>query len=183
MHLTLEPHADSRAPDIRIDAQAERTAGNGLRLRFRVGGAVDEIVLPPRGPQRRADGLWRHSCFEAFVRAPGEAGYFEINLAPSGEWAAYRFSDYRMGMAEAEEVPPPAIDATAKTESFELTATVELDAALGLLAAMPWQVGLSAVIEAKDGGLSHWALAHPEGQPDFHHRDCFALELPPPERG
>jgi len=22
-------------------------------------------------------------------------------------------------------------------------------------------------------------LAHPPGKPDFHHPDCFALELPP----
>ena len=179
MRLTLEPHVESRPPNIRIDAQAERTAGNALQLRFRLTGAVDQVVLPAPGLQRRIDGLWRHSCFEAFVRAPGEAGYFEINLAPSGEWAAYRFSDYRMDMAKAEEVPPPAIAASAEEEGFELRASVELDAALGLLAHLPWQLGLAVVIEARDGGISHWALAHPEGPPDFHHRDCFALELPP----
>ena len=40
-------------------------------------------------------------------------------------------------------------------------------------------MGLSAVIEEKDGTVSWWALAHPEGPPDFHHDACFALELPP----
>jgi hypothetical protein len=33
------------------------------------------------------------------------------------------------------------------------------------------------VIEEQGGGKSHWAIAHPPGQPDFHHRDCFAAEL------
>jgi hypothetical protein len=33
------------------------------------------------------------------------------------------------------------------------------------------------VIEAIDGTLSYWALAHAPGSPDFHHLDCFALEL------
>jgi hypothetical protein len=33
------------------------------------------------------------------------------------------------------------------------------------------------VIEAADGSLSYWALRHPPGKPDFHHRDAFALEL------
>lgn len=43
------------------------------------------------------------------------------------------------------------------------------------------QIGLSAVIEEMDGTKSYWALAHPAGKPDFHHPDCFTLELPPPE--
>jgi len=28
-----------------------------------------------------------------------------------------------------------------------------------------------------DEGLSYWALRHPPGGPDFHHADCFAMEL------
>ena len=52
--------------------------------------------------------------------------------------------------------------------------------------ALPWdrtgELGISAVIEEQDGRLSYWALAHPPGKPDFHHRDCFALRLPPVER-
>jgi hypothetical protein len=43
------------------------------------------------------------------------------------------------------------------------------------------RIGLSAVIEDVDGGLSYWALAHPSDKPDFHHPDSFALTLPPPE--
>jgi hypothetical protein len=43
-----------------------------------------------------------------------------------------------------------------------------------------WHVGLSAVIEETNGRKSYWALCHPPGKPDFHHPDCFALELPPP---
>ena len=30
--------------------------------------------------------------------------------------------------------------------------------------------------------MSYWALAHPPGKPDFHHPDCFALELPAARR-
>ena len=39
------------------------------------------------------------------------------------------------------------------------------------------EVGLSAVIEEQGGVLSYWALRHPPGKPDFHHRDSFAMEL------
>jgi len=41
------------------------------------------------------------------------------------------------------------------------------------------KVNLAAVIEEADGAKSYWAHAHPpEGPPDFHHPDCFVLELP-----
>jgi hypothetical protein len=41
-----------------------------------------------------------------------------------------------------------------------------------------WELGLSAVLEEKDGTKSYWALAHPPGdKPDFHHPDCFAARL------
>ena len=179
MRLTLEPHPHSSAPAIAIAAEARRRPGGRLDLHYRVTGEVANILLPPSAKPERVDGLWRHSCFEAFVRAAAEAGYVELNLSPSGQWAAYRFSDYRAGMAEAEEVPAPEIQLGMDAAGFELSATVDLGEALGLLADLPWQVGLAAVIEDREGGVSHWALTHSAGVPDFHHRDGFALELPP----
>lgn len=45
-----------------------------------------------------------------------------------------------------------------------------------------WLAAISAVIEETDGTKSYWALAHPPGRPDFHHSDCFALELAAPDQ-
>ena len=45
------------------------------------------------------------------------------------------------------------------------------------IAGGPLRIGLCAVIEEKSGALSYWALRHPPGRPDFHHRRAFALEL------
>jgi hypothetical protein len=47
-----------------------------------------------------------------------------------------------------------------------------------LAARAPARLGLTAVIEEADGTRSFWALAHPPGEPDFHHPDCILLELP-----
>lgn len=69
------------------------------------------------------------------------------------------------------DVPPPVIEIERGAESLVLRATLAVpDGAL--------RVGLSAVIEERRGAKSYWALAHPAGKPDFHHSDCFALELP-----
>ena len=179
MIFRLLPHPDTPGPDILVEAGAHHRAPCRLDLVFSVTGSTAALRLPPSGPVVRADELWRHSCFEAFVRPGGDAGYFELNLAPSRAWAAYRFTDYRMDMAPADDVPAPDIEIARTADSFTLSAAVDLSAALGLLADRPWRLGLSAVIEEESGRQSLWALAHPPGKPDFHHDHCFAVELGP----
>jgi hypothetical protein len=175
MRLALLPHPGHPAPAIRVEAEAERAANGRLALRYRIAGAISGLLLPAPAAPGRADALWRHSCFEAFVRPAASADYWEFNFAPSGQWAAYRFSGYRRDMAAAEEMPPPEMEMLSAASRVELAATIGLEQ----LAGLAWQVGLSAVIEERSGRKSWWALAHPPGEPDFHHEDCFALQLPP----
>ena len=144
-----------------------------LGLRFVVLGGIGDLALPPPAPSARADRLWEHSCFEAFLGDEQGEGYAELNVSPSGEWAGYRFSGYRADRREAA-LPPPRV------EVDRLPERLELRVALRLKPGGRRRLGLSAVIEQKDGRKSYWALAHPPGAPDFHHPACFALELPPP---
>jgi hypothetical protein len=44
-------------------------------------------IAAPR-PPAFADGLWRTTCFEAFLGRPDAAEYCEFNFAPSGQGAA-----------------------------------------------------------------------------------------------
>ena len=62
-------------------------------------------------------------------------------------------------------------------ETLEVSAVVRVDRVLGIAPNIRLSVGLSAVIEDLDGSLSYWSLKHPPGKPDFHHADCFALEI------
>ena len=157
-----------------IEAEAERLEAGVLALRYLVSGDMEGVILPPVAAPVRTDELWRRTCFEAFVGAPHEAAYTEINLSPSGQWAAYRFDGYREGMAPLDPFEPPGIAVRRTDRSLEVSATLHLDA----LTKSAWRLGLSAVIEETGGRISYWAAAHPAGRPDFHHRDGFALELP-----
>lgn len=174
------PHALTLHPDSRCDAAAgievevvRPRAGHPV-LHYIVTGKIGDLVLPPASEPARKDGLWRHTCFEAFLRPlPGEA-YCEFNVAPSNEWAAYRFDGYRSGMRDATGIASPRIETQSGGARFDLRVSLELD----LPGNAPWRLGLAAAIEEVNGRLSYWALAHPPGKPDFHHPDCFALELP-----
>jgi hypothetical protein len=172
MYQVLTLHPDCRCDALaRIDAQIARPDATVLLVEYSVAGNLNDLVLPPAAAPARADRLWLHTCFEAFVRPAGVDSYFEFNFAPSTQWAAYRFDLYREGMKAAEIAPP-------RLEVERAAQRLVLRARLTLPDKGTWRLGLSAVIEETNGRKSYWALAHPPGKPDFHHSDCFALELP-----
>ena len=177
MLVTLTPHPDSPSTAIdRIEVEVERLGEMGLRLRYQVFGDLARMRLPDFERSGRTDGLWRSTCFEAFVKPERGEGYRECNFAGL-QWASYRFSGYRTGMIEAA-FQPRAIEGAADWLSVEIEPG---QFARPDLPAPDWRIGLSAVIEDVDGNLSYWALAHSPGKPDFHHPDSFVLTLPPPE--
>jgi hypothetical protein len=173
MRQALRLHPDSRSAAVmRIEAEVARPRAGTVLLSYIVTGKIGDLRLPPAGAAARADELWRHTCFEAFLRPLPGAGYYEFNFAPSTQWAAYRFDGYRAGMRLAAEIAAPRIEVQAEAERYTLRASVELAAAGGA-----GRLGLAAVIEDVSGDKSYWALAHPLGKPDFHHADCFVLEF------
>ena len=59
---------------------AGSAAGPGLVLRYEVLGDIDHLRLPTPMPHGPADGLWQHTCFEAFVGLTGRvAGMGQID--------------------------------------------------------------------------------------------------------
>lgn len=167
MRLPLIPHPTSSPTGLTLEVEARR-AGRMLSLEYVLAGPVERVWRPEAAARVRTDGLWRATCFEAFVRTAG--GYVEYNLSPSGAWAAYRFDGYREGMRDLA-MPAPFIVTRSATGQFVLTADVTLpkDAA--------GAAGLAAAIRGVDGVIGYWALAHPSDKPDFHHPDSFALDL------
>jgi len=179
MRQALKLHPDSRCvAATRIEVEIARTHPASLVLHYFVTGKIGDLRMPPVTAPARAHELWRHACFEAFVRAPPSAAYYEFNFAPSMQWAAYRFSAYRRGMSVAKEVSAPRMEVQSSDEFYKLQASLELDEMSSLQSDTVWRIGLSAVIEETSGRKSFWALAHPSGKPNFHHSDCFAYELP-----
>ena len=202
LRLSLQCHPDTPCgPLTGIAVEVARVRPLKLQLRYVLLGNVRKVRLRLREPGGGGE-LWRHTCFEAFVRVGDDEDYLEFNIAPSGDWAAYQFQRYREGMAPAKGVGASLLDAQSRMgplapdrkallkdggfdtlERFEpsffsLKAELSFSNAMGRAVAEPWHVGLSTVVEERNGRISYWALAHPPGKPDFHHPDCFALQLP-----
>lgn len=174
----LISHPDTPGEAVwRIAAEVSLVAGLNLSCNYFLYGDLAAVRVPGARTGRRADGLWQHTCFEVFVAADREPGYFEFNFSPGLDWAAYWFAAYRDGMTPANLTQAPGLNVRRTADRLELSATVHL-AGLGALFEAPrLRVALAAVVEEDSGRLSYWALQHPPGNPDFHHPDGFALEL------
>jgi hypothetical protein len=138
---------------------------------------MSRVSVPQSGASGRAQALWKHTCFEAFVAPADAASYHEFNFSPSLDWAIYRFSAYREGMTAAEIVRGPEISVRQGADGLELRSTVRLGHLADLRDARHLRIALAAVIEDENGTLSYWGLRHPAGKPDFHHPNGFALEV------
>ena len=178
MQLNLVPHPATppSEPTFKVWANVEHAGALGVvastNIWFGIGAPAGRFVLPEvKEEPARAEDLWETTCFEAFLRAQGEKGYREWNFAPSGDWAAYDFTSHRKGKSEAD-VGAPYVRVEDNMTWWAVGATIAVDAGV------PWELGLSAILEEKDGTKSYWALAHPEGdKPDFHDPACFAAHL------
>src|SRR5215469_5410640 len=169
--------ADPGGPVRGIAVDVRLTPERVLLCHYTLDGDLTRLRVPQLGGGERTDGLWQHTCFEAFIAAAGAPGYYEFNFSPSRDWAAYHFEGYRSGMSAAPLQGPPDLAVHCGGDRLELTANVPL-AGLGRLQDAPLlRLALAGVCEAADGRLTYWAQQHAPGKPDFHHPRGFILEL------
>ena len=89
MELVCHPSSATGAVE-RITVAVHRTARE-LGFEYRLEGDGSRIRIPAVCAPARTLGLWKHTCFEAFVAIEGEPAYHEFNVSPSGEWAVHAF--------------------------------------------------------------------------------------------
>jgi len=162
-----------------VDVRVRKTHPGTLVFEYVLHAEIPRVRVPSFQTPGRADGLWKHTCFEAFIAVTGAPGYQELNFSPSRQWAAYRFNGYRDGMSPTNVTTPPALDIRRFDDRLELDAAIPLSDLIGKQGGRTLKLSLTTVVEDGSGTLSYWALKHAPGKPDFHHPDGFVLELTP----
>ena len=171
-------HPDDSAGGVgSIEVDVRRLSPTMMQLQYRISGDVSSLKIPGRARPEKRDELWRHTCFELFFTL-ANAGYYEFNFSPSLQWAAYRFKSYREAMADLELASSPRIQVETTPGALTLDVLIDMQGLLPSEADGMHPMALAAVIEHRDGDVSHWALAHAASKPDFHHPDGFVGVLP-----
>ncbi|MBU2538364.1 MAG: DOMON-like domain-containing protein [Proteobacteria bacterium] len=172
--FSLHPFPGQDSRGLAIHGTIERTE-RAIAISFLLQGNMNDIVLPTAPEPKRCDNLWQATCFEMFWGEEGKTRYWELNLAPTGAWNVYAFTDYRTEMRQEERIAEPVITTARTPDTFSLTA--ELEIANLHAAQSPLRIGISTVIQHQDNRLSYWALAHPAEKPDFHAPQTFLIRV------
>jgi len=188
--FSLIPFPASNIPAISVTGEIS-VQKNILHLSYSFTGNIEDVFLPPASvtPSRKDD-LWKTTCFEFFLAIKDQPQYWEFNMSPSGDWNVYHMDAYRrVGFKEEIsiqklpfEVQNPRVVEAPRTESRQYeTDIIHLNAVVDLnpivLQNQFLELGITAIIQTKDGNETYWALAHPAPFPDFHLRKGFILGL------
>jgi hypothetical protein len=161
-HL-LQPHpatpcatVDSIDVAVAFDADSSHP-----RLTYVLAGDLARLRVPGAAAQPGpTDGLWRHTCFEAFIGPASAPDYREFNFAPSGHWAAYAFSAERVPASASMPIAAPRIVCERDARGLRLQALLVLPAPLALPRNLPLVIPAKAGIQTAHppSGVHHGPL-------------------------
>ncbi len=197
MHIDLAPFSPCPAVQ-HLGYELLLESSSSLRLIVQLEGSLAATLPITNRVGQRQFGLWQHHCFELFIGELESNAYWELNLAPNGNWNCFEFSDYRKDQRESEAYSLAGLQAVRSAQSYRLEANIDIKPilkkkglealgleALGLEAkgleatglekrglekrSLALSLGASAVI-ATATQLNYFSIRH-GATPDFHHRD------------
>lgn len=174
--FSLIPFPNTNVPDITINGKILRQ-NNLLTIHYALTGEIKHIFLPSLSVNpTREDNLWKATCLEFFLAVKDSPEYWEFNLSPSGDWNVYVMDAYRqVNMREETRIQRLQFERQKHTNDFLLSTAVDLNPIIQIEEIL--EIGVTAVIQTKEGGETYWALIHPAPEADFHLRESFILAL------
>jgi hypothetical protein len=167
MKQTLISHTDIK--DISIVANFEQKA-NHLYLSFSVKGDIKNYIFPSPSTVKRADELWKGTCFELFLAHANTKEYYEFNISPSLAWNFYSLKDYRSLPHEVQLRTEPTIQTYKEKNIY----TIEYKLEEFYFESFE-SYNLTAILLSQTKERTFWSSKQMKGTPDFHNRDYFLL--------
>ena len=177
LHKTfaLIPYPAPEIPAIEITGTVTRQA-NILSIHYSVCGEIENILVPEPSTSSRKDDLWKATCFEFFIAVKDQPHYWEFNMSPTSEWNVYAMDAYRQAnMREELAFTQLPFEFRKTNEGISLDISVNLNPILQPDQVL--QIGITTIIQTRDGNEIYWALAHPGVQTDFHLRESFVINI------
>ena len=167
----LQPfNSSDPVPPITITSIVSRL-NKELKISYKIQGDLEKIILPSANDTvKRQDNLWQTTCFEFFLAIFHSRKYWEFNIAPTGDWNVYYFTEYRRGMRTATAFTQLPFEVKRNNSTYELTTQINIDT---ISRDTFLETAVTTVIGDTNHNLSYWAITHPGTQADFHRRDSF----------
>lgn len=157
VRLTPLPHIADFTVSAELDLREDH-----LLLKYSLSGDISEVSLDGS----ECEELWRHTCFELFIRDREGSGYEEINCAPDGRFTRTWLSDYREVHSVKEFHPLPKMR-SGSIGGFECEIYFfDLDVSNR-------EISVAVITADQSGTRRFWGVNHFGETPDFHHEENF----------
>lgn len=138
-----------------------------LILRYQVDPA--DIRWPTPKSNERAYELWKHTCFELFLKEPKSQDYIELNFSPSGQWDCYIFDSYR-----SPQPPKRYSECQVKFLKQEL-GIIEVEVKLEEMPTL--LIGNATAVITDSTQTNYFAYQHAKDKADFHDQSALVIEF------
>jgi len=119
---------------------------------------------------KRKDNLWKSTCFELFLASKTNKKYLELNISPSLDFNIYKFSDYRLGMKNENNLEILEINRKKEDNYFALNFIIRKKTIFNIKDII---FNISAIIKYSNDKSMYYAINHDEKKPDFHKKENF----------
>lgn len=172
--IDLTTSLESFDPQARANVYFRLELGPTVRGNFTINTKpefpLENLVWPAKSKKpTRKDELWKTTCVEMFFGAENSTSYVEFNFSPSTDWNSYHFESERAGM-KPYDINSDVDSTLDPTTSAQVNFETELNM-------IPTEIGVTAILQWKDGRTEYYALQHSKDKPDFHNRKDWIWRL------
>ena len=161
----------SKSTDVSVESRVTLTKEKIL-LHFKVKGKLEAYQFSQKEKIKRANELWRATCFELFLANSKTQSYYEINISPTLSWNIYYLEKYRAKPKEIAISSKPMIVTREDLQSYEIEFELECKE---LDLTKFDQYNLAVILLNKSNEREFWAINPVGKSPDFHDRGGFVF--------
>ncbi len=139
-----------------------------VKISFFIKGLLAEYVFPLKSEKKRANELWKATCFELFLANSTKEAYYELNFSSSLAWNFYYLSGYRAEVKELQNISNPKIEVYKSDNKFKIVLEMEVE---NLKEFDSYNV--ACIVLNKKNERIFWSVHHHLNRPDFHNKNNF----------
>ena len=180
MEIKLMSHPNTAQPSAPISVVAFLNRCNTkVMIEYVLTGDMKEFSIPAVSLNpSRVDGLWCHTCFEAFMRFEDSEAYYELNASPTDDWNLYSSSGYHQDRIADDRINYIFQESHFSEGIYRKVIHVDFANIFPAdLNKLDLHMGITAVLEDRNQNLSYWAHTHCDTRPNFHMLESFSLQL------
>ena len=141
---------------------------NRLCISFYIKGKLDNYNFPSKSEKKRANELWKATCFELFLANSKNEAYYELNFSSSLAWNFYYLSGYRADVKEVQNISNPQIEVYKSDNEFKIVIEMELETLEEFDSC-----NVACILLNKKNKRTFWSVQHHLNRPDFHNKKNF----------